>query len=509
MQSNKWICGLLALMMILLTCACAYAGERYVWGYQGDVAYFEENGLIGLLDRQGNVLIEPRFTEVEPFRHDFAKVKEGDLLGVITIAGDIIAEPAMYEYLNFISDGIGEPCMLLAYKDTQEQMGIITLEGEIIPETQWDSPTIFRNGIAIVEKDKEYNLLNSFGELLLEQWWPAIEPPGAQYWVSPIVFLDVQDEQGLPLFRVRQRNLSENDLEEITFGIVNTLGKWIIPCEWERIVPVGNTLFLVGKEGNWGGLDYAGNMVIPLEWDGLTDANEGLLLALKDEKKGYINLRGEIVIPLEWDHASTFEGGMAVVKKGRQQGIIDPTGTFVIPLQTTYSFADEINGAGYIQYSRGNNWGLMDKEGNVLSSVNYRTTSNNEWATKVDFKAWPHFNVLLYDGFCEVIDNRDRSNLMDVNGNMLFPKFIKARIVHFRYGLGFLSEDLGNYSLINTKGEHLTDAIWSTARDFRQFGDQLIAEVRYNPTGRPGDGVQGYINEWGEPIVGIKLPKAE
>jgi len=86
---------------------------------------------------------------------------------------------------------------------------------------------------------------------------------------------------------------------------------------------------------------------------------------------------------------------------------------------------------------------------------------------------------------------------------MLFPKF-QGRVVPFRYGLAFA----GGYTmhLIDTTGTPLSNVMWRQARPFVKYGDQLISEVRYESE----DGSQkGHINERGEPIHGIKLPKAE
>jgi len=493
MQRNKWICGLLVLMMFLQICTCAYAGERYVWGAQGSVAYFEENGLIGLLDMQGNVLIEPQFTEVTHFYYELARVHKGELRGIITKAGDILVEPADYEYLSYGSYGQNEAEEVLAYKEVQGQWGIITLTGEKIPETQWNAPVVFRGGIDIVEKDGEYNLLNSSGELVLEQWWPAIELPILEYGISPFERLDVQDEQGRPLFSVQQRNLDENDSQQWKYGVVNVRGEWIVPCEWDWIRVTGNTLFLVRKEEKWGAFDYAGNMVIPVEWDDLRDANEGLLWAVKDEKKGYVNLRGETVLPLEWDTAFPFEHGLAVVKKGKQQGIIDPTGAFVIPMQTRYNFTD-INKEGYIIYERGGTWGFMDRDGKVLSRTNNITDG---WFGGIEGRT-------LNDGFCVVGTKADKWNFMDVNGNMLFPKF-QGNVVAFRHGLAFVGTTMEMY-LIDTTGEPVSEVLWRAAHPFVKYGDQLIARVWYQTE---NGSQEGWINERGEPIHGIKLPKAE
>ena len=480
MQRNKWIGGLLALMMILQVCTCAYAGERYVWAYQGDVAYFEENGLIGLLDRQGNVLIEPRFTEVSHFYYDIAYVNEGKLRGIISRAGDILVEPADYEFLGFGSYRENEPEEVLVYREAEGQCGTVTLTGEKIPETQWDAPVVFRKGIAIVRKNKQSNLLNTSGELLLEQWWHYIE------------HLDVQDAQEEPLFLVHQDERGKR-------GVVNARGEWITPCEWDWVIAADNSLFLVEKEGKWGGADYTGNMVIPLEWDSLRDANEGLIWARKDGKQGYVNLRGEIVIPVEWDYASAFEGSLAVVKKGKQYGIIDPTGAFVIPLQTRYTFTD-INKEGYIIYEHGGTWGFMDREGKVLSRTNNIT---DDWFGGIEGRT-------LNDGFCVVGTMAHKWNFMDVNGKMLFPKF-QGHVVAFRHGLAFVGDHSTKMRLINTEGEPISEVLWYWPKPFVLYGDQLIASTWYDTKGegRRDDLVEGWINERGEPIYGIKLPQAE
>ena len=69
--------------------------QRVIFAYQGDVAYFWEDGLYGLMDWQGNILIEPFLWGVEAFVGNIAQVSlnhEEDYL-IINRRGRLLFPP--------------------------------------------------------------------------------------------------------------------------------------------------------------------------------------------------------------------------------------------------------------------------------------------------------------------------------------------------------------------------------------------------------------------------------
>ena len=59
----------------------------YIWAYQGQVAFFESNGKIGLIHKDGRILADAIYEKVYPFHNGFVRVKQNGLWGVIDLSG--------------------------------------------------------------------------------------------------------------------------------------------------------------------------------------------------------------------------------------------------------------------------------------------------------------------------------------------------------------------------------------------------------------------------------------
>ena len=51
--------------------------------------------------------------------------------------------------------------------------------------------------------------------------------------------------------------------KEWKYGFINTLGRIIIPCEYDEVKNYNEGLAWVRKDSNWGCIDKLGNIVIP------------------------------------------------------------------------------------------------------------------------------------------------------------------------------------------------------------------------------------------------------
>ena len=82
------------LLLILTICDTALAEERQVYAAQGDVAFFKENGKIGLQATDGNVLHAAEFDGVGYFdATQQANIYVDDKVGRIDRSGKIIVKP--------------------------------------------------------------------------------------------------------------------------------------------------------------------------------------------------------------------------------------------------------------------------------------------------------------------------------------------------------------------------------------------------------------------------------
>lgn len=90
---------------------------------------------------------------------------------------------------------------------------------------------------------------------------------------------------------------------------------------------------------------------------------------------------------------------------------------------------------------------------------------------------------------------------MDIHGEMLFP-FQWEHADVFSNELAFVGNGEA-YAIINNRGEYLTDYIWAMPGCFEKYDDMVLSKVSM----QTNIGLlEGYVNENGQLICGIKEP---
>lgn len=448
-------------------CQSETVENTYIWAPQGEVCYFEKDGLIGLMKTNGEVLIEPRFTNTKPFYFNIAVVEENGLLGAITDKGEVLIEPVhQWDALYFMGTAINKIMHheTLIY-EKERKFGFVTLDG-VIHEEVWDYISPFVGGTAVVKRNNQYNLIDTQGRILCQEWYSKINYDYDQLSSS---FL-AQDAQG-------------------KYGALGPAGEVLVSFEWDYIGKADDC-YIVGKDEKKGILNSKGELRATLEWDDISSfyvKSGDPLMARKGGKWGFIDLDGNQVIPFLWDNVYAFSQGVAKVETDNLSGFINKEGEYVIPLQrmVTDDYFDSDETVCFTDINDINQWGYMDRNGNILCKVNYQ-----------------HYmgEPIKQEGLSVVIKGK-KDGYMDIYGNMVFP-FQWELADGFSNGLAFVGDGEA-WAVINNKGEYVTDYIWAMPGCFEQYDEMLLSKVcMRTDTGF----VEGYIDQNGQPICGVKLP---
>lgn len=235
----------------------------------------------------------------------------------------------------------------------------------------------FKDGIALVQKEKEYMYINTSGKVVISI--------GNAY--SRISRLDdgvtcADDSTGN--YRLIDRNgnilCRYSFIQPLTFseglvavskegkeGFANMKGEEVIPCtyytvyefhdglarvyndnesslsyfidktgeividltkekKYDNYKDFSEGIAVVEKNGMYGGIDKKGKEVIGVKYEKMGSFSEGLAYAQKDGKFGFLNKSGEVVIPFIYDFAGSFSDGLALVEKENHYGFIDKSG---------------------------------------------------------------------------------------------------------------------------------------------------------------------------------------
>ena len=275
--------------------------ERTFWAKQGDVAYFAQNGKIGLMGKSNIVMVGPTISEALPFDGDIAVVRERDRWGLIgkhgwirqpfsatqiqflgdgayglfcdenhaygfvNRKGETVVEPRRYQDVGYMSEGVFAA-------DSGQGYGYVGLDGQVKIDFQYTRALAFSEGLAAVEKDGKWGYINLRGEMVLpfqyqeagsfvKGWAPAL-PEGE----SATVYIDQTGAVCLAGKWDRAYDFTGDDLALILaggkYGYVNRKGKIVVTPRYEKANGFSDGFASVmAGEGDWRYLDKAGKVV--------------------------------------------------------------------------------------------------------------------------------------------------------------------------------------------------------------------------------------------------------
>jgi hypothetical protein len=332
------VCFVCALCM-LLEIALAGIKPPTIWAYQGDVAYYEQEGKIGLMGPKKAKITEPIFDAVTPFYYDN-----------------------------------------VAAVDQDGKLGLINKKGEWIFESTSTRAIEFYNGYAVVKHEgNKWSLINTKGETIVEPKWYVWAAPYACGFFA----VDYGNEKGVgfvglngePAFdgMTWQHEIgyfSENlaavwDGKE--WGYINTEGEMQIPYQFGSAHAFSSGLAAVRmpESAQWIFIDTNGEQRLSGNWDRADRFGEFDLAPVEmKEKWGFINTKGKLIIKANWDTASPFSSGLACVSRNDKYGFINKSGKIVLKLSWSYA-ASFVEGYAYVMHKDG--WdGFINTKGKIV-----------------------------------------------------------------------------------------------------------------------------------------------
>lgn len=473
----------------------------YVWAYQGDVAFFEKDGKIGLGDSEGRVLHAAAFDAVGPFDHTgLAPIYVNGRTGRINRRGEVVVQPVEcvnMGYLIYVTGGVRDVRDgALRFENRWRKTGFITLDGKEITPAKWDETFSFVNGFAYVKQNGKWNAIDLSGNLLLDWWWDSISA-GAQGWAT------LSDEERKIYVDKTATVYAEFEADaELDGGwlLVKYRGADVRDRGYENISEIDETVWAYKKDGLWGLMTPDWEVVTEPRWDNVSrscsyshqDACRlpgGLLHARKDSVCGWIDQRGETVLDFEWNRIARIGENRWIGMRADGEAIVFDDGmerVWSLP-PDDYRYAGSQND-GYVEYrTQDGYWGFFDSEGTLLSRVH-----NDQ--VRVDAFGW------YSEGWTQVMLNGDeeRVGFMHVDGTILADdSWVATRVFCNGYAQVKIGEKWG---YIDTTGALVLPAVWDWSGDFSDESGILLAPVRQNYAEKHNS----YINERGETVCGIK-----
>lgn len=373
-----------------------------------DIQYYklEKDGLYGVIDKEGNVVIEPKYASIDipnPTKAVFIKSDDGKNYTAIDDKGnELFTDYDSVEAIsiNSITSNIPYEKTVLKYKQGG-LYGLIDFDGKKITEKIYNSITNidYKEGNLKVEQNGSYGVINIKGTTILEPIYDAIMADG--YYNEETKY----EKAGFILRIVTD--------EGYRFGYADRTGKIILDTlynEVSRLTEVkGDDVYLVTSTNGRYGLYKNNKEILANEYTDISfDPNNNLLIVQKDQAQGVVDLEGNNIVPIDYD--SIIIGGKYIdAQKGDETVVFDSNGNNLNTDILSYNQVSDLA----IVIDKNNNYNIVDSSGNkkLKESYTYIEYFNNNY-----FIATKDSKTGVIDGNGNVVINLDYDAIQAIDG---------------------------------------------------------------------------------------------
>ena len=254
----------------------------------------------GVIDKEGNYIAEPMFTEAHSYANALSAIKVGEYWGYINDSGVIVIDPRYDAAGDFSSSG-------LARVSANGKFGYINTKGVMVISNEFEKAQDFSEDLAVVGiKD----LTGVYRYEIIESSGLTVAAIGANE--------ATEFSQGMTA--VKQQNG--------LYTFYNRRGNTVFDTTFNNALNFTENLAAVKVDDKWGYIDQKGAIVIEPKFEDVGQFSEGLAPAKTEGKWGYIDATGNMVIANRYDSVSSFENGYASVKQGNNICSMDAKGNY-------------------------------------------------------------------------------------------------------------------------------------------------------------------------------------
>lgn len=292
--------------------------------FVGDSDYgrFRYNDKYGIIDIDGNVVIEPIYKDMSFPSENLviAEKSDGNFVILDITSGKEVGSVEGSETVtaNQIYK-ISNPSVLYG-DDGDDYIGFT--DGYIFMEvTSWANDRLEENynSVCIDKTGKEkfatkYKVTSNYNDGIAIGYYSdnfmqpktlaGLDKDGKELWTVENVKEYESQSDGVIIYQDRDSSL---------YGAVDLKGNNVLECEYEKLTRAGNGLIGFEKYGLWGYLDYKGNEVIKPQFNSAEMFKGGVALVKKEGKQYFINTKGETVIDNVGVGASYYSNGLIIL----------------------------------------------------------------------------------------------------------------------------------------------------------------------------------------------------
>lgn len=492
-----------------------------------------ENGKYGVIDTNGNIVIEAIYNEIQipnPTKAVFLCIN-GNQVNIYNEKKDNIFN----EYSSVKSIEIQKnseesrfDTSCLKYEENGKY-GLISFDGNKITKAIYDDITSLSNkeGEFLVKKDDKYTVLNLKGTKMIKNYYDNVTGDG--------YYNEDYKKAGY---------IIENTVEDkLKYGYINSDGKTLIECNsYDSIKRINEikddkNAYLIVSTDNKYGLFENNKQIMECKYDNIEYNEETRLLRVRNEGKyGVYNLEGKQIVPVE-NNDILFRGKRITAKKtnntieydlqgnevknskykmilgtenpeysitvtdDNKYGVINSNGVEVV--ENKYSYLKYLANNYFAIYSDNNKIGIIDNNGSVILEPKYDVVqeiknSNLIQVSMLENKLLEIYSkenmkkiisqenaqMYQYDDYVKVV-SENKLQYINFNGDIISAKDV------FKDSKIFPIIKDGKWGFEDINGNIKIPATYDNVLDFNKYGYAAIEK----------DGLWGAIDKDGNIVV--------
>jgi len=227
-------------------------------------------------------------------------------------------------------DEIGEFNNGLAVVNINDKYGVINENGDLIVEPIYDEIDGFYNDMSVVWlRSGGCKYINKYGD----------ELPTRVYDVASAFYNDFAIV-GLRLLCRTNKGVAY----KIKYGAINKDGDEIIEIIYDSIEELDDGGAMISLDGSFGIINSQGKLITPIKYDSIGYFSDNMIQVCMDHKYGFVRAdNGEEVIPPIYDEASDYFNGLSLARLGDKWGVINISGESIMPFDFDDAFYNGSN----------------------------------------------------------------------------------------------------------------------------------------------------------------------
>lgn len=488
---------------------CRY--DSLAGSYNRDRCFVRNNGRVGCIDDRGAEVLPCEFDELFYAAEELLWGRKKNKYGLFSLQGKPLTQLRFDAVRNFSQER--------AWVMIEDKWGFINSDGVLLISPRYLDASDFVEGRAVVREQELYGFVNRSGEPVIPCLYQNAHDfseglAAVQFYGGHWAYIDTAgvykiNQEGTVLadnFRNGYARIARDPESRLLFGLIRKDGSYLIPCEYEAVGEVSDSMVAVQQNGRWGYCNLEGKQVISCRfeeaynfYDGeaevssgdsyfinkkgeyLRKTNAGMEEETASEEKNdflihYINSRGERVIQGQPGlESSLFFNGMAPVRKNGQYGFMNPQGVLAIPCR--YDSAGSFS-EGLAPVRKNGKWGYIFQDGDTLTGFEF------------------DYAYGFYKGLA-VVKKDGRYGQIDKTGKWYIPNRYDMSYA-FSDSLALVREG-SLFGFINKKGETVIPCQYEDAYSFSASSG--LAAVQKN-------GRWGYIDRTGQERIPCRYEMA-